>query len=195
MLASVVLGFIFTYQAKRLTCGMSPKWHILCRVGRKTVTQSISLNQFSIGVRPLTAILPQLYPFPLLTTGLLQFWFPPAGFPRKPVGRCVTSPMQNSNVHVVCSIIVYSYCTNTLLWEVFNYLICCNVAFSALTMLDGRQKEHLLVKNRVIRCKKLSDQVLAWLSLWSKVQMICILSRADATATPSSLGLLKSRLV
>jgi len=89
MLASVVLGFIFTYQAKRLTCGMSPKWHILCRVGRKTVTQSISLNQFSIGVRPVTAILPQLYPFSLLTTGLLQFWFPPAGFPRKPVGRFV----------------------------------------------------------------------------------------------------------
>jgi len=41
--------------------------------------------------------------------------------------------------------------------------------------------------------KKLSDEVLAWFSVWNEVQMICIWS--DATATPSSLGLLKSRLV
>ena len=36
-------------------------------------------------------------------------------------------------------------------------------AFSALTLLDGRQEEHLT-------CKKLSDEVLAWLSVWSEVQ-------------------------
>jgi len=33
-------------------------------------------------------------------------------------------------------------------------------AFSALTLLVGRQEEHLT-------CKKLSDGVLAWLSVWS----------------------------
>jgi len=40
-------------------------------------------------------------------------------------------------------------------------------AFSASTLLA--QEEHLA-------CKKLSDEVLAWLSVWSKVQMICIWS-------------------
>ena len=39
-------------------------------------------------------------------------------------------------------------------------------AFSALTLLVGRQKEHPA-------CTKLSDEVLAWLSVCSKVQMIC----------------------
>ena len=43
------------------------------------------------------------------------------------------------------------------------------VAFSALTLLAGRQEEHLARK-------KLSDGILAWLSVWSVVQMICIWS-------------------
>jgi len=37
----------------------------------------------------------------------------------------------------------------------------------ALTLLAGRQEEHLA-------CKKLSDEVLACLSIWSEVQMICM---------------------
>jgi len=47
----------------------------------------------------------------------------------------------------------------------------CVIAFNALTLLVGRlpQEEHLA-------CKKLSDDVLAWLSVWSMVQMICIWS-------------------
>jgi len=40
---------------------------------------------------------------------------------------------------------------------------------SALTLLVGRQDEHLAYK-------KLSDEVLAWLFVWSGVQMICIWS-------------------
>jgi len=36
-------------------------------------------------------------------------------------------------------------------------------AFSALTLLVGRQEGHPA-------CKKLSDGVLAWLSVWSEVQ-------------------------
>ena len=41
---------------------------------------------------------------------------------------------------------------------------------------------------------KLSVEVLAWLSVWSKVQMIAH-GPADATVTPSSLASLKFRLV
>jgi len=42
-------------------------------------------------------------------------------------------------------------------------------AFSALTLLVGRQEGHPA-------CKKLSGELMAWLSLWSEVQMICIWS-------------------
>jgi len=38
-----------------------------------------------------------------------------------------------------------------------------------LTLLAGHQEEHLA-------CKELSDEVLASLSAWSEVQMICKLS-------------------
>jgi len=43
----------------------------------------------------------------------------------------------------------------------------CYIAFSALTLLVGRQEEHLA-------CKNLSDKVLEWLSVWSEVQMVCM---------------------
>ena len=39
-------------------------------------------------------------------------------------------------------------------------------SFSALTLLVGRQEGH--------QACKLSDEVLAWLAVWSEVQMICI---------------------
>jgi len=42
-------------------------------------------------------------------------------------------------------------------------------AFSAVTLLVGRQEEERLV------CKTSSNGVLAWLSVWSKVRMICML--------------------
>jgi len=42
-------------------------------------------------------------------------------------------------------------------------------AFSALTLLVGHQEEHPARK-------KLSVAVLSWLSVWSKVQMICLWS-------------------
>jgi len=45
----------------------------------------------------------------------------------------------------------------------------CLLAFTALTLLVGRQEEHAA-------CKKLSDEVLAWLSVWSEMQMISIWS-------------------
>ena len=63
----------------------------------------------------------------------------------------------------------------------------CNIkAFSALTLLVGRQEGHPA-------CKKLSGGVLAWLSVWSKVQ-ICIWPSGFHFHS-LSLALVKSRLV
>jgi len=45
-------------------------------------------------------------------------------------------------------------------------LLSINIAFRALTRLVGRQEGHLA-------CKKLSGGMLAWLSVWGKVE-ICI---------------------
>jgi len=53
-------------------------------------------------------------------------------------------------------------------------------AFSALTLLVRRQEERLA-------CKKMSDEALALLSVWSEMQI--------TTATPLSVASLKSRLV
>jgi len=43
------------------------------------------------------------------------------------------------------------------------------IAFSALTLLVERQEEHP-------GCKKLSDEVMAWLSVWRDMLMICVWS-------------------
>ena len=48
-----------------------------------------------------------------------------------------------------------------------TFLLLLPFAFSALTLLVGQQEGHPA-------CKKLSGAVLAWLSVWSEVQ-ICIL--------------------
>ena len=68
-----------------------------------------------------------------------------------------------------------------------DFITNLSVVFSGLTLLVGHQEEHLA-------CRNFIDEVLAWLSVWSEVQMICIWS-IDGTATPSSLATLKSRLV
>ena len=68
-----------------------------------------------------------------------------------------------------------------LCWEGFLSPDACNIlilshlmlnwwtAFSALTLLVGRQDGHPA-------CKKLSGEVLAWLSVWSEVQTCIWLS-------------------
>jgi len=58
--------------------------------------------------------------------------------------------------------------TQTMLYFAFMIIFYINVhaltlAFSALTLLVGRQEGHPA-------CKKLSGEVLAWLSVWNKVQ-------------------------
>ena len=60
------------------------------------------------------------------------------------------------------------------------------VAFSALTLLVGRQEGHSA-------CKKLSGGVLAWLSVWSKVQTCICPSWWHCHSL--SLASVKSRLV
>ena len=55
-------------------------------------------------------------------------------------------------------------CNLFLVCYVCFVLSCC--AFSALTLLVGRQEGHPA-------CKKLSGGVLAWLSVWSEV-LTCI---------------------
>jgi len=55
------------------------------------------------------------------------------------------------------------------------------VAFSALMQLVGS-------RNNIQPIKNWSGEVLAWLFVWSEVQMTCnAYGQADATATPSSL--------
>jgi len=54
-------------------------------------------------------------------------------------------------------------------------IFCTLCAFSALTLLVGRQEGHPA-------CKKLSGGVLAWLFVWSEVHRLAC-SPADATAT------------
>jgi len=57
---------------------------------------------------------------------------------------------------------------NTLL-SFSALLIVQLTAFSALTLLVVRQEGHPA-------CKKLSGGVLAWLSVWSEVQIVCMWS-------------------
>jgi len=61
-------------------------------------------------------------------------------------------------------------------------------AFSALTSLLGHEEEHPA-------CKKLSDEVLVWLSVWSEVQIVCIWSSwcHCIAKTTSSLASFTSR--
>jgi len=65
----------------------------------------------------------------------------------------------------------------------------CTHAFSALTLLVGHQEEHAA-------CKKISNEVLVWLPVWSEVQIVCVLSSwcHCRPKTPSSLAPFKSRL-
>jgi len=49
----------------------------------------------------------------------------------------------------------------------YNHISAKTCAFSALTRLVGHQQQHLA-------CTKLSDEMLAWSSVWSEVQMIWI---------------------
>jgi len=72
-----------------------------------------------------------------------------------------------------------------MLWGFFAIVLEC-IAFSALTLLVGRQEGHPA-------CKKLSGGVLAWLSVWSKVQTCIWPSWCHCHSL--SLASVKSRLL
>ena len=62
---------------------------------------------------------------------------------------------------VLFALIVYFKVIMSMVSRSFTVLV--QTAFSALTLLVGRQEGHLA-------CKKQSGGVLAWLSVWSEVQ-------------------------
>ena len=67
----------------------------------------------------------------------------------------------------ICLVVIqYLLVRPELILTVFktvNSISSISIAFSALTLLVGRQEGHLA-------CKKQSGWVLVWLSVWSKVQ-------------------------
>jgi len=64
---------------------------------------------------------------------------------------------------VCLSAIIYLRNYTSDLHQIFVHITYGRNAFSALTLLVGRQEGHPA-------CKKLSGGVMAWLSVWSKVQ-------------------------
>jgi len=95
--------------------------------------------------------------------------------------RPLTSHIMPCHTHKM-AIVSWPY----ILWRYFTLCILTTVAFSALTLLVGRQEGHPA-------CKKLSDGVLAWLSVWSKVQTCIWPSWCHCHSL--SLAPVKSRLV
>ena len=77
-------------------------------------------------------------------------------------------------------------CINAISEKYTVNVMLCPLSFSALTLLVGRQEGHTA-------CKKLSGEVLAWLSVWSKVQTCIWPSWCHCHSL--SLASVKSRLV
>ena len=71
-------------------------------------------------------------------------------------------PYSVSRLRTVCVLPTHAFAYCRFCWFSRTYCIR-TIAFSALTLLVGRQEGHPA-------CKKLSGGVLAWLSVWSEVQ-------------------------
>ena len=107
-----------------------------------------------------------------------------------------------SNIILFMNICHYFWClkttcfTNPFTRSLFLCFYCIHwlydISFSALTLVCwlGVRKSIRPIKNWVMG----SDGVLAWLSVWSVVQMICIWS-SWCYCHPSSLASVKSRMV
>ena len=85
----------------------------------------------------------------------------------------------------IVSIVSYSLLSSAD-WLIHKCILCNVLAFSALTLLAGRQEGHPA-------CKKPSSGVLAWLSVWSEVQTCIWPSWCHCHSL--SLASVKSRLV
>jgi len=69
---------------------------------------------------------------------------------------------------------------------------CCNWVYSSLPLVHWHCWLGIM-KSIWLACRKLFDEVLALLSVWSEVQTICMWSNY-ATSTPSSLASLKLQI-
>ena len=98
---------------------------------------------------------------------------------------CTNSPVENILVGWHCDRRWMGLSSHASSLKLFIYWIK-NCAFSALTLLVGRQEGHPA-------CKKLSGGVLAWLSGWSEVQTCIWPSWCHCHSL--SLASVKSRLV
>ena len=113
------------------------------------------------------------FPFTILQTNT---WWSQYGGPQKLAALCGhTFRIGSGSEAKWDQIITYKNSNNTRPFESisetftnFNIKFSWS-AFSALTLLVGWQEGHPAHKN-------LSDEVLAWLPVWSEVQMICIWS-------------------
>jgi len=99
----------------------------------------------------------------------------------------VTLSVQNLNrvvfLHIIDVAVVCVFCVGStthrascrqtryksVLSSSFIIIVITVIAFNALMQLVGHQEEHPA-------CKKLSDGVLVWLSVWSEVHIVCIWS-------------------
>ena len=104
------------------------------------------------------------------------------------IASCVTfviAELMFSDCMQQSKLVAISFFTWGLLFLIVLFFSALK-SFSALTLLVGRQEGHPA-------CKKLSGEVLAWLSVWSKVQT-CIWPRW-CHCHSLSLASVKSRLV
>jgi len=90
---------------------------------------------------------------------------------RRRLVRALFFVHRTRSVSDCCTVVDTALCmlvTACVFYTAANIVMClCCIAFSALTLLVGRQEWHPA-------CKNLSGGVLAWLSVWSEVQT-CIL--------------------
>jgi len=67
--------------------------------------------------------------------------------------------------HKTVVVVVVVAAAAAVISNLYFILCCCYVAFNALTLWVGQQEGHPA-------CKKLCGGVLAWLSVWSEVQLM-----------------------
>ena len=82
------------------------------------------------------------------------------------VGWTIAAPTDRSSTHGV-----QSSCKvpAPVVLVPYGWLSRLSCAFNAVTLLLGRQEEHPA-------CRKLTDEVLMWLSVWNEVRIVCIWS-------------------
>ena len=73
-------------------------------------------------------------------------------------------PKDEGEETLLLLLISESIVRSRLLFHIVRYAVVSAVAFSALTLLVGRQEGHPAYKN-------LSGEVLAWLSVWGKCRL------------------------